>query len=139
MLAVVLFKIIKINLMKYEVKYKELEAYLTSLPEKEFQNKMYNPNGIIKEAELINYIEHFKIDVSKLDPAQIVNYGMPFMVDALGNDLSVCFLSRRKYKLPTGRVVSMKLGETVIDNCRKVFGTPLNGCWVIPQQFVILK
>ena len=125
--------------MKYEVKYKELEAYLTSLPEKEFQNKMYNPNGIIKEAELINDIEHFKIDVSKLDPAQIVNYGMPFMVDALGNDLSVCFLSRRKYKLTTGRVVSMKLGETVIDNCRKVFGTPLNGCWVIPSQFIVLK
>ena len=64
--------------MKYEVKYKELEAYLTSLPEKEFQNKMYNPNGIIKEAELINDIEHFKIDVSKLDPSQIVDYGMPF-------------------------------------------------------------
>jgi len=125
--------------MKYEVKYKELEAYLTSLPEKEFQNKMYNPNGIIIEAELINDIEHFKIDVSKLDPAQIVNYGMPFMVDALGNDLSVCFLSRRKYKLPTGRVVNMKLGETVVNNCRKAFGTPLNGCWVIPPQFIILK
>lgn len=125
--------------MKYEVKYKELEAYLTSLPEKEFQNKMYNPNGIIKEAELINDIEHFKIDVSKLDPAQIVNYGMPFMVDALGNDLSVCFLSRRKYKLPTGRVVNMKLGETVVSNCRKVFGTPLNGCWIIPPQFIVLK
>ena len=125
--------------MKYEIKYKELEVYLKSLPESEYQNKKWNPNGIIKEAELMNDIERFKIDVSKLDPAQIVNYGMPFMVDALGNDLSVCFLSRRKYKLPTGRVVSMKLGETVVSNCRKVFGTPLNGCWVIPLQFIIAK
>ena len=125
--------------MKYEVKYKELEAYLTSLPEKEFQNKMYNPNGIIKEAELMNDIERFKMAPSSLKLNQIVDYGMPFLVDALGNDLSVCFLSRRKYKLPTGRVVSMKLGETVVSNCRKVFGTPLNGCWVIPPQFIIAK
>ena len=125
--------------MKYEVKYKELEAYLTSLPEKEFQNKMYNPNGIIKEAELMNDIERFKMAPSSLKLNQVVDYGMPFLVDALGNDLSVCFLSRRKYKLPTGRVVSMKLGETVVSNCRKVFGTPLNGCWVIPPQFIIAK
>ena len=125
--------------MKYEVKYKELEAYLTSLPEKEFQNKMYNPNGIIKEAELMNDIERFKMAPSSLKLNQIVDYGMPFLVDALGNDLSICVLSRRKYRLPTGRCISAKFDRTIIENCRQNFGTPLNGCWVIPPQFIVSK
>ena len=125
--------------MKYEIKYKELEVYLKSLPESEFQNKKWNPNGIIIEAELMNDIERFKMEPSSLKLNQVVDYGMPFLVDALGNDLSICILSRRKYKLSTGRCISAKFDRTIIENCRKNFGTPLNGCWVIPPQFIIAK
>jgi len=61
---------------------------------------------------------------------------MPFLVDALGNDLSICFLSRRKYKLPDGRVIRSKFYTTIIEDCRGLWGTPLNGYWVIPSQFI---
>jgi hypothetical protein len=125
--------------MKYEIKYKELESYLTSLPEKEFQDKKYNPNGIIKEAELMTDIDFFKKDKSKFPISKVIDYGMPFLLDALGNDLSICILTKRKFKLPTGRPIQAKLDRTIISNCRKIYGTPLNGCWVIPEQFVVLK
>ncbi len=82
-------------------------------------------------------IEFFKKDLSKIPKDQIIHYGMPFLVDALGNDLSIVILSRRKYKLPTGRVIRAKYDSMNIDDCRKQYGTPLNGYWVIPQQFII--
>ena len=125
--------------MKYEIKYKELENYLSSLPEKEFQDKKYNPDGIIKEAELMTDIDFFKKDKSQIQISRVIDYGMPFLVDALGNDLSICILTKRKFKLPTGRPIQAKLDHTIISNCRKIFGTSLNGCWVIPEQFMVLK
>ncbi len=84
----------------------------------------------------IDDIEFFKMDRSKIPSEQIIDYGMPFLVDILGNDLSVVFLTRKKYKLPTGRVVRAKFDATVISDCNKAYGTPLNGYWMIPNQFI---
>ena len=73
---------------------------------------------------------------SKIRLDQVIEYGQPFLVDAIGNDLSVCMLTRRKFKLPTGRVVNAKFDRTIIDDCRSVYGTPLNQYYVIPDIFI---
>lgn len=124
--------------MKYEIKYKELTEYLKTLSETDFQrNWNKNPDAPMKEGHSIMDIEYFKMDKSKIIFDTVIDFGMPFLVDAVGNDISVVVLTKRKYKLPTGRVVYAKFDRTLIDDCRMLYGTPLNGYWVIPERFLI--
>lgn len=120
--------------MKYEIKYKELSEYLNSLKANDFDR--HENIGIIKQGFAMDDIEFFKKDMDKIPPKQIIDYGMPFMVDIIGNDLSIVFLTKRKYKSPNGRVVQAKFDTTVVDDCRKIYGTPLNGYWIIPDEFI---
>lgn len=126
--------------MKYQIKYKELSEYLHKLKETDFQgadgHHARNPNGIMKKGYAMDDIEFFKKDLSKIPSEQIIDYGMPFLVDLIGNDLSVVILTKRKYKSPNGRVVRAKFDTTVVDDCRAIYGTPLNGYWIIPEQFI---
>lgn len=56
----------------------------------------------------------------------------------LGNDISIVILSKRKHKLPNGRVVRAKYVTTIIDDCRSIYGTPLNGYWkIVPSNYEI--
>jgi len=122
---------------KFKIKYKELAEYLITLNEKDFQtNWNKNPECKIKEGHSIEEIELFKSDKSKITLDTVIFYGYPFLVDAIGNDLSIVILSKRKYKLPTGRLVHAKFDRTLIDDCRKTYGTPLNGYWIIPDNFL---
>ena len=108
--------------MRYEIAYTELTNYLCSLTHVDFQDKKYSPDGVLKEFEFSEESLY-----------------KPFLVDTLGNDISVCVYTKRKYRLPTGRVISAKLECTLLNDCRKVYGTPLNGCWAIPDKFLTLK
>jgi hypothetical protein len=126
--------------LKYKIDYEGLEKYLKSLDRSEIEtnwNKPENPKLI--EGVAMNDIEFFKKDKSKIPLEKVIDYGTPFLVDALGNDLSIVILSRRNYKLPNGRVICAKFVSTVVDDCRSVYGTPLNGYWKIPSQFIKLK
>ncbi len=124
--------------MKYQVKYDELRQYLKLLSYKDFHQRMNgNNDGIIKEGHSIRDIEYFNRDKSKIPLDKVIDYGMPFMLDAIGNDISVVFMSRRKYKLPTGRAINAKFGETLITDCRKLYGTSLSGYWMVPDEFII--
>lgn len=124
--------------MKYEIKYKELTEYLKTLSKTDFQrNWNKNPDAPMKEGHSIMDIEYFKMDKSKIIFDTIIDFGMPFLVDAVGNDISVVVLTKRKYKLPTGRAINAKFDRTLIDDCRMLYGTPLNGYWVIPERFLI--
>ncbi len=127
--------------MKYEIKYKELSEYLKTLKETDFQRDSFsrNPNGIMKKGYAMDDIEFFKKDLSTIPTQQIINYGMPFLVDLTGNDLSVVILTKRKYKNPNGRLVRAKFDTTIVDDCRSLYGTPLNGYWMIPEQFITKK
>ena len=116
--------------MTKKIDYQGLKNYLETLKYADFQK-----DGIVKHANDIDDIENFNLDKSKFTIDTVINHGDYFLVDALGNDLSVCKNTRKKYKLPTGRVVSMKFEAKLIDDCRKQFGSPLNGYWVIPQRF----
>jgi len=115
-----------------------LREYLLTLEESDFQaadgNSSTNPNGIIKEGFCI---EKLKTD-SEVPAGKIINYRQLYLVDALGNDLSIVKHSKQKRKLPTGRIIKGEFIETVIDNCRKTYGTALNGYWIIPSQFINL-
>lgn len=118
---------------KLKIDYKGLKAFLETLTYRAIQD------GALVKAHARNDIDYFyktDEDKSKITLNQVIEYGQPFLVDAIGNDLSVCILTKRKYKLPTGRVVRMKFDTTIIDDCRKVLGSPLNNYWVIPDIFI---
>ncbi len=123
--------------MKYKIKYKELSEFLSALNRSDFDRDWQNNNDVkMKKGFAMDDIEYFKKDISKIPTDQIIDYGMPFLVDAIGNDLSVCTLQRREFKLPTGRLVRMKLRETIIHDCHQNYGTALNGYWIIPSEFI---
>lgn len=123
--------------MKYEIKYKELTDYLKTLTKGDFQgcwNK--NPDAPMKQGYAMDDIEYFKMDRSKITLDTVIDYGMPYLVDCVGNDISLVVLSRRKYKNPNDRLIRARFDRTLIDDCLALYGTPLAGYWVIPEQFI---
>ena len=120
--------------MNYKIDYKGLKEFLETLTYRSIKD------GALIKAHARNDIDFFyktDEDKSKITLNQVIKYGQPFLVDAIGNDLSVCVLTKRKYKLPTGRVVRMKFDATIIDDCRKVLGSPVNNYYVIPDRFIV--
>jgi hypothetical protein len=123
--------------LKYKIDYKGLENYLKTLGYSDIETNWHKPkNAKLIEGHSMEEIQFFKTDKSKIKPEKIINYGEPFLVDALGNDLSIVILSKRGYKLPNGRVIKAKFVTTILDDCRSVFGSPINGYWKIPSQFI---
>lgn len=122
---------------RFEIDEKGLKEYLSSLCLSEIERDWQKPEiPKLIEGKAMDDIEFFKMDIKKVSPERLINYGEPFLVDIIGNDLSVVMLTRRKYKSPNGRVLRAKFITTIIDDCRKLYGTPLNGYWIIPKQFV---
>lgn len=120
--------------MNYKIDYKGLKEFLETLTYQSIKD------GALVKAHARNDIDFFyktDQDKSKITLNQVIEYGQPFLVDAIGNDLSVCVLTKRKYKLPTGRVVRMKFDATIIYDCRKVLGSPVNNYYVIPDRFIV--
>lgn len=123
--------------MKYEIDFKGLENYLKTLSYSDIETNWQKPkNAKLIEGHSIDEIEYFKTDKSKIPLEKVINYGEPFLVDALGNDLSIVILSKRRYKLPTGRAINAKFDRILIPDCRAIYGTPLNGYWIIPKRFL---
>lgn len=113
-----------------EIDYDGLKKYLCKLDKYDFRNQ-----NVILEAHSIDDILFFGYK-GEAQPEQIVDYGQCFMTDLVGGQLNIVKLTRRKYKTPTGRLVRARLIHTIIENCQKQFGTPINGYWVIPKQFI---
>lgn len=123
--------------MKYKIKYKELTEFLKTLKSSDFNtNFNQNENAPMKEGCSIDDIEYFKMDRSKITFDTVIYYGTPFLVDAIGNDLSIVVQTKKRYKLPTGRVIKGRYDRTLIEDCRKLYGTPLNGYFIIPDKFL---
>lgn len=122
----------------YKIKYDELREYLRTLKAKDFQTSWNkNPYAPMKEGHSILDIELFKIDKSRITLDRLIAFGTPFLVDVLGNDLSVVIQTKRKYKLPSGRAIYGKFDRTIISDCSALYGTLLNGYWIIPDRFLI--
>lgn len=116
--------------MKIDVK--GLRRFLETLQYKDFQD-----NKKIKEAHTIDVIEHFNIPIS--NDCEVIKYGEPFLVDLLGNDLTIAILTKKPHKTTTGRVVNVIQKETVIKDCRFLYGSCLNGYWAIPKEFITVE
>jgi len=122
--------------MKYSIDFDGLKRYLENLNESDFQGSdgslTSNPDGIIK----IAFLEGDNPNLN-IPNGQIIRFGQPFLVDAIGCDLTVIEYTKRKYKLPTGRAIFGKFIKTVVSDCHKFYHTALNGYWCIPSQFII--
>jgi hypothetical protein len=124
--------------MKYSIDFEGLKTYLETLKESDFQaadgNYNTNPDGIMKTAFLA---------MDKPNPnipnGQVIQFGQPFLVDAIGCDLTVIEYTKKKYKLPTGRAIFGKFIKTIVSDCHKLYQTVLNGYWCIPSQFINYK
>ncbi len=124
---------IRLDMKNIEIDYSELKLFLLTLDYRKIKD------GSLKEAVSRRDIEMFYESdkkKSKITLDQVIEYNKPFLVDVLGNDLTVCILTKRKYKTPTGRTVNAKIVKTIIDDCKSVFGSCLNGYWVIPDRFI---
>lgn len=117
--------------MKYKIDYTGLEQYV-----KQYNYRDFIDGKVFKIGYSRRDIDFFNIDISNIEKSQIIEQGMPFLVDIIGNDLSVVFAMNRKYKSPIGRMVYAKFDKTIIKDCRKQFGSCLNGYWIIPDNFV---
>jgi hypothetical protein len=123
--------------MKYEIDYIGLEKYIKTLKYFEIETTWNKPKTpkLIEGVSIVD-LEYFKTDILNIPHEKIIQHGDPFLVDILGNDLSIVILSKKMYKQPNGRVVNAKFVKTIITDCRTLFGTPLNGYWKIPNQFM---
>lgn len=126
---------------KFTIDYEGLKEYLEGLTSADFRgedgHRGTNPNGKIRKGTAISDVLYFKKDTTKIAFSDVIAYGQPFLVDLLGNDLSIAILTKKKYRTPNGRSVHAKFDSTIIDNCRKQYGTPLNGYWIIPNEFIM--
>lgn len=121
--------------MRSEINFQELKQYLQALKYSDIETDWHKPaNPKLISGKSVGDIEYFR--VKNVPDEKIIRYGEPFLVDALGNDLSILILTKKRYRLPSGRVVNAKFVTTVVDDCRSLFGTPLNGYWKIPSQFI---
>ena len=117
---------------KFIIDIKGLKEYLKTKKYKDFHK-----GGSVLQANIIEDIERFKMDKSKITLDSVIYFNRPFLVDSVGNDLTVAVLTKRKYKNPDGRVVGFKHLQTVIDDCEKIYGSCINGCWIIPDKFIL--
>lgn len=129
---------------KFKIDYEGLKAYLEGLTSADFRGEDghcgTNPNGKIRKGTSISYIlylKKMKKDTTKILFSDVIAYGQPFLVDLLGNDLSIATLTKRKYRTPNDRSVHAKFDITIINNCHNQYGTALNGCWIIPDEFIV--
>lgn len=116
------------------INFKKLKIYLESLTYKDFVNARMHGQKV-KEAHTVDDVYRFGMD--KIEKQTLVNYGEYFLVDILGNDLTVVKLTKKKYKTPKGRLVNAKIILTVIDDCKKQYGSCINGYFHIPLDCYI--
>ena len=115
-----------------KINYEKLENYLKKLTYKDFTNAGLE-NSKVKKAHTVEDILRFG-GYDKIEKGTLVNYGEYFLVDILGNDLTVVMLTKKKYKTPKGRLVTAKIIKTIIEDCNKLYGSCINGYFHIPKE-----
>ena len=121
------------NKMKYKIDYIGLETFLRRKDAEAFKG---GHDAEIKPAKTVDDIKRFKLDRSKIKLSSIISVGMPYLIDSLGNDLTIVQSTNRNFKNPKGRLMRSKHVKTIILDCRKIYGISLNGMWVIPDRFI---
>ena len=114
------------------INFDKLRKYLKSLSYEDFRN-IDNDNSKIEEAWTVDDVAKFRTH-KKIKKDTLVNYGEYFLVDILGNDLTVVKLTRKKYKTPKGRLVNAKIVKTIVEDCNRLYGSCINGYFHIPKD-----
>lgn len=114
------------------INYEKLENYLKNLTYRDFTNTDLE-NSKVKKAHTVEDVLRFG-GYDKIEKGTLVNYGEYFLVDILGNDLTVVKLTKKKYKTPKGRLVNAKIIKTIIEDCNKLYGSCINGYFHIPRD-----
>jgi hypothetical protein len=117
---------------RYNIDYVGLFRYLSKMDRSEVQGCFVEPEN----PKLVEGVMQSDVEFFNSPHPHDIGYGEPFLCDLLGNDLSIGIHTRRKYKLPTGRAVHAIFDRTIIQDCWLQYGTPLNGVWKIPSQFL---
>ena len=117
------------------INYEKLENYLKNLTYKDFTNAGLK-NSKVKKAHTVDDVLRFG-GYDKIEKGTLVNYGEYFLVDILGNDLTVVMLTKKKYKTPNGRKKKKKIILTLIHDCKKQYGSCINGYFHIPLDCYI--
>ena len=115
--------------MKREIDYEALKIFLESLKDEDFEKYKNREKFILKEANTV--LDHPK----EIWNPKYIQYWEQFLVDIIGNDLSVVTLSKKKHKIWGRGWLNCILEKTIISDCRKVYWTPLNWYWIIPDKF----
>lgn len=118
-----------------DINFKELEKYLKSLTYKDFVDAGLE-NSKVKKAHTVDDVFRFG-GYDKIEKGTLVNYGEYYLVDIIGNDLTIVKLTKKKHKTPKGRLVPAKIIKTIIDDCKKQYGSCINGYFHIPKEFYI--
>ena len=124
--------------MKYEIDFEGLTIFLKSLdPETEIDRMQHKPiTSKLLDADAIQEVKGRNV----MPPAErLIDVDEPFLVDVLGNDLSIIILTKTLQKQPKGRKRRFIFVKTIIEDCHKQYGTALNGYWKIPSQFLTVK
>ena len=125
--------------MKYEIDFEGLTIFLKSLdPKTEIDRMKDQPiTSKLLSADAIQEIAHRERIMPP--PERLIGVDEPFLVDVLGNDLSIIILTKTLQKQPKGRKRNFVFVKTIIEDCHKQYGTALNGYWKIPSQFLTVK
>jgi len=113
------------------IKTNELKQFLESLKKEDFWNE-----NRIQNANTIDDLKKFGYE-GFLNGDTIVNFGEYFLVDYYGNDLTICILTKKKYKNNKGRTVACKPFLTIIEDCKKQYGSCINGYFLIEERFIV--
>ena len=97
-----------------ELDIEEIKKYLLNLKKDDFGS------GELPECCTISDLKIFGIH-KPIKGYHIANYGEYFLVDLIGNDISLVKLTKIEFKTPTGRMVKCKLIKTIIEDCKKTY------------------
>lgn len=116
------------NKQEMVLNYETLSDWLSTLTYEDFHDNIKIKKGH-SERDIYQYKKYHRSFLSTVTLDMVISYGDKYLVD-IGGYIAVLTLTKRKYKLPGGRVVKSKFDRSLIVNKHSV-----NGYWIIPDRF----
>lgn len=90
-------------------------------------------NQLLTKAVTHSYVEAFP---EQIVSKHIIKRGQYFLSTVVGNDITIVKHQKTVKQMPDGRMLPCKFIETVVDDCDELYNTLLEGCYLIPQNFM---
>ena len=111
---------------------KALTEWLKTLSKDDFDRGV--DDNITSATHEENFKSFHEDDKKQVKASELVFGKEPFLVDLYDGNLCVVTYTHKKVKAPHGRMVNVKLEETLF-NMPSVYGVNRNGYWKIPKRF----